>query len=139
MTVAMISYIQNWILLEVWVMVFIATFHNITVVKWRYVLLVEETGVSRGMFYWWRKLEYPEETTNLSQVTEKLDYIKLYWCLCSKSIIVSKTQISNLVHTTRFSTNVHKVCLKLKDWKVKQFKCCSMKINKSTKQNKQEY
>jgi hypothetical protein len=25
-----------------------------------------------GQFYWWRKLEYPEKTTDLSQVNEKL-------------------------------------------------------------------
>ena len=24
-----------------------------------------------GQFYWWRKLEYPEKTTDLSQVTDK--------------------------------------------------------------------
>jgi hypothetical protein len=23
-----------------------------------------------GQFYWWRKTEYPEKTTNLSQVTD---------------------------------------------------------------------
>jgi hypothetical protein len=38
-------------------MVFIATFNNISVISWQSVLLVEET-----------KLEYPERTTELSQV-----------------------------------------------------------------------
>ena len=49
----------------VWVAVFNTTFNNISLISWRSVLLVEETGV-------------PKETTDLSQDTDKLYHIMLY-------------------------------------------------------------
>ena len=53
------------ILMRVRVIVFSATFDNISTITWRSVLLVEETGVSG-------------KTTDMPQVTDKLYHIMLY-------------------------------------------------------------
>ena len=52
--------------LQVRVMVFNATFNNISAISWRSVLLVEET-------------ENPEKTTDLQQFIDKLYHIAGVW------------------------------------------------------------
>jgi hypothetical protein len=53
------------VIFMVWFKVFYVTFNNISAITWRSVLLVEETGV-------------PEKTTDLPQVTGKLDHKMVY-------------------------------------------------------------
>jgi hypothetical protein len=84
-------------------MVFITTFNNISVILWRSV-------------YWWRKPEYPEKSTDLSQVTVT-DFHSP--CLLAKttghhydiSLHLSWLRPNQSVHITTFLATWLTVCI----------------------------
>ena len=71
---------KNWTLnFSFFLILWFSNFFENFQILWNFLTLISKKQLYHGgQLYWWRKSEYPENTTDLPQVTDKLYHIMLY-------------------------------------------------------------